>query len=87
MKIYKADIIMANGGSIWAFNAGTLRGRSWLLENCEGAYDTRVLVEHRYGYDIAIGAMRAGLKLQDANTGRVARMPKDMSTELPGDPA
>lgn len=71
----KADIVTSDEGSIWRFVAATRKGWNWLLDNCEGAYDSQVICEHRYGFDIACGALRDGLRLQDADTRRFARLP------------
>lgn len=65
----RVDIQTADHGSIWTFTPLTARARSWIRIHLHG----ETVCEHRYGYDIAIGMLDAGLILQDARTGRLAR--------------
>ncbi len=73
----KADIITSNHGTIWSFHGNSRRGKGWLERNLAehaGEYNT-AHAEARFAFDIAMGAMQDGLRLQDAATGRFARLP------------
>lgn len=74
------DLISTNLGSIIQIDADSARGRKWLRANVAG--DERItatngaytLAEHRYGIDILVGAIGAGLRVRDTS-GRLAQLP------------
>ncbi len=66
-KKRRPDILTANLGTIWTFTSTTLKGSHWLSRHIRPR-----VCEARYGTDICVGALNAGLVLQDAHTGRVA---------------
>lgn len=70
----KADLITTNYGTIIAITGNTGKGRRWLRHNVEDARNgcDTVNAEHRYGIDIIIGAVNAGLRCQDSETGHIA---------------
>lgn len=64
----RADIVTTFSGSIILFAGTTPQGKRWLTrsighERC---------AEHRYGIDIIQGAINDGLRVQDAQSGRIA---------------
>ena len=69
----KADILTTNLGTIWTFEALSAVGRQWMRIHVDSNRNTPgyVQCEHRFGFDIAIGALDAGLTLQNARTGRM----------------
>jgi hypothetical protein len=71
------DIITSNLGSIVSLQGNSPRGERWLAENVDFPDYAPGVVEHRYAYDIMVGAIAAGLVLQDADTGRIARITND----------
>jgi len=71
----KADIVTSNEGSLWIFLSKTRRGRNWLTRNVADSENGVAIAEHRYGFDIALGALNDGLRLQDTATGRFASSP------------
>lgn len=68
----KADIVSNNLGTIITIEAQTKRGQRWLSKHVEGGRENPVMCEHRYGVDILLGALDAGLCLQDGASGRIA---------------
>lgn len=74
----KPDILSTNLGTIITIEGQTRRGIAWLRRNVSAAglqsgLETGCDCDHRYGVDILQGALAAGLTLQDANTGRIAK--------------
>lgn len=75
MKALKADLVSTNLGSIILITPHTARGRAWMRLNVPDSRETpdgAVDCDHRFGVDILLGAMGAGLRLQDSETGRTA---------------
>jgi hypothetical protein len=71
----KADIITAEWNGLWSFEGNTRRGRAWLQRWVSS--ESPIWGEHRPCFDIACGALRDGLRLQDATTGRFAALPQE----------
>lgn len=69
------DLVSVNLGTIIVITPASVRGRAWMRRNVPDSRQTRsgaVDCEHRCGIDILLGAKEAGLRLQDARTGRVS---------------
>jgi hypothetical protein len=73
----KADIITTELHGLWSFVGNTRRGRAWLHEWVSS--ESPIWGEHRQCYAIAIAALQDGLRLQDAATGRFARLPTELA--------
>jgi hypothetical protein len=67
-----ADIVTQNLGSIITLTAGSAKGRRWLAEHVPDATDATTYCDHRCGIGIVLGALDAGLRLKDGQTGRIA---------------
>ena len=65
------DLQTADHGSIVSLGALTHAGRRFMVNVGDGSPDQ--YAEPRYAIDIMQGALRAGLTLRDAATGRIAR--------------
>lgn len=72
MAQQKADIVTSCEGSLWIFLSRTRKGRNWINRNISDAENGAAIAEHRYGFDIALGAINDGLCLQDSATGQFA---------------
>jgi hypothetical protein len=60
------DIIIENHGTIFLLRAVTQQGQVWLETNLDQSgekWGEAYVVEHRYAEDIALGAVRDGLKV------------------------
>ena len=68
MTTPQADIVTSFYGSIVTFDPQTAKGRRWLTRNI----GHERMAEHRYGIDIIHGAINDGLRVQDAQSGRIA---------------
>ena len=80
MKKQTIDISSRNLGTIVTIEGLTRRGIRWLRRNVHAAglqsgLETGCDCDHRYAVDILQGALDAGLVLQDAATGRIAKLP------------
>lgn len=67
-----ADILTTNYGSIVALRPTTFYGRQWIADNVDADMlddGIDVWCDARYAVDIMIGALRAGLTLEDTATG------------------
>ena len=69
----RISIVTENCGSLWTFSPITRRANRWLRRHCEAESFNPMVVEHRYGFDIAVALLDAGFVLQDAATGQMAR--------------
>lgn len=75
----KIDLVSSNLGTIITIAPASTRGWTWLRAYVQGATatllgpDSYLSCDHRCGVDILQGAHRAGLRLQDAATGRISR--------------
>lgn len=67
------DILSTNHGTIIEMHANTARGRRWIRKHVHGQQQGHVMAEHRYGVDILVGALAAGLRLQDTTTEQIAK--------------
>jgi hypothetical protein len=72
----KPDIITSEQHGLWSFRGASRRGKAWLRRNVPDTEYDIVAAEHPYGMDIACVALRDGLRLQDAATGRFASLPE-----------
>jgi len=61
----RIDVTVENHGTIFLFNAHTVRAKTWIAENVFDAepYFGQLAVEHRYARDLADGMQAAGLRL------------------------
>jgi hypothetical protein len=76
MKTPTADLSTTIYGTIIHIHAQTPRGRRWMhahVPDSRNHASRAVDCEHRCGIDILEGALAAGLTLQDASSGRIAR--------------
>jgi len=62
----RADLRVADHGSIFLLRGETPAGRDWIGENIPGdamTFGPAIVVEHRYILDIVQGAMNDGLEV------------------------
>ena len=63
----QADISVENCGTIFLFRAETEAGRAWINDHVPSDatyWAGQLCVEHRYAYDLAVGMIRDGLRLE-----------------------
>lgn len=77
-KEKQPDLYTTNLGTIITIASGTRRGVRWLTRHVHGAKpsaytgDVSIDCDHRCGVEILLGAVDAGLVLEDTHTGRRA---------------
>ena len=74
-KATTADILTTNHGTMISIAPKTAKGRQWMYSNVPDSrarMNRSVDCDHHCGIDILEGALAAGLRLQDSQTGRLA---------------